>query len=104
MSMRHEYGFDLKCVLSPNVVHLSDEANICKITNMPSHHHVAHPYSCSKFIACNAEDGTFVSAGYVYQHENGNVYNPVTGAADYPANVACSKSAGKIRYQLCRRI
>ena len=71
---------------------------------MPSHHHVAHPYSCSKFIDCKAEDGTFVSADYVYQHEKGNVYNPVTGAADYPTNVACSKSSGKIRYQLCRRI
>ncbi|KAI0224176.1 hypothetical protein LSAT2_024802 [Lamellibrachia satsuma] len=70
-----------------------DEANICKITNMPSHRHVAHPYSCSKFVDCKAEDGTFVSAGYVYQHEKGNVYNPATGAADYSTNVACSKSA-----------
>ena len=65
---------------------------------MPSHHHVAHPYNCSKFIDCKAEDGTFVGADYVYQHEKGNVYNPVTGAADYSTNVACSKSAGKLRY------
>ena len=65
---------------------------------MPSHHHIAHPYSCSKLIDCKAEDGTFVSAGYVYQYEKGNVYNPATGAADFPTKVACSKSAGKLRY------
>ncbi|KAI0235912.1 hypothetical protein LSAT2_013534 [Lamellibrachia satsuma] len=72
-----------------NIV-LNDEANICKTENIKNGL-VAHPYICSKYIDCKGPGNTFVKEDYVYDYQNGKVYNPVNGWADMPENVDCAK-------------
>ena len=74
---------------------LLDTATICKKEKIVANH-VAHPYNCSKYITCT--NGTFLTEDYVYHYENGNVYRPDNGQADFLSNVPCAKiNTGKLK-------